>query len=64
MANTEVTYSVSLKEIRKRVLPDLDDEFAKDLESSTHWRDCASGSARICRAKPTRPASDSSELSC
>jgi trigger factor len=31
MANTEVTYSVSLKEIRKRVLPDLDDEFAKDL---------------------------------
>ena len=31
MANTDVTYSVALKEIRKRVLPDLDDEFAKDL---------------------------------
>jgi trigger factor len=31
MANTDVTYSVALKEIRKRVLPELDDEFAKDL---------------------------------
>jgi trigger factor len=31
MANTDVTYSVTLKEIRTRVLPDLDDEFAKDL---------------------------------
>src|SRR5678815_3001958 len=31
MADTDVTYSVALKEIRKRVLPDLDDEFAKDL---------------------------------
>jgi trigger factor len=30
-ANTDVTYTVALKEIRKRVLPDLDDEFAKDL---------------------------------
>jgi trigger factor len=31
MANTDVDYTVSLKEIRKRVLPELDDEFAKDL---------------------------------
>jgi trigger factor len=31
MANTDVTYSVTLKEIKKRVLPELDDEFAKDL---------------------------------
>ena len=31
MANTDVTYSIVLKEIRKRVLPELDDEFAKDL---------------------------------
>jgi trigger factor len=31
MANTDVTYTVTVKEIRKRVLPDLDDEFAKDL---------------------------------
>jgi len=31
MANTDVDYTVALKEIKKRVLPDLDDEFAKDL---------------------------------
>jgi len=31
MANTDVTYTVTLKEIRKRVVPELDDEFAKDL---------------------------------
>ena len=31
MANTDVTYSVSVKEVRRRVLPDLDDEFAKDV---------------------------------
>jgi len=31
MADTDVTYSVTLKEIRKRVVPELDDEFAKDL---------------------------------
>ena len=31
MANTDVTYSVTVKEIRHKVLPELDDEFAKDL---------------------------------
>ncbi len=31
MANTEVGYSVKVKDIRKKVLPALDDEFAKDL---------------------------------
>jgi trigger factor len=31
MANTDVEYSVTLKEIKKRLLPELDDEFAKDL---------------------------------
>src|SRR4051812_26354909 len=42
MANTDVTYSVTLKEIRRRVLPELDDEFAKDLgefDSLTGLRD-------------------------
>src|SRR5688572_11317227 len=29
--NADVEYAVTLKEIRKRVLPELDDEFAKDL---------------------------------
>jgi trigger factor len=31
MRNTDVTYTVTVKEIRTRVLPALDDEFAKDL---------------------------------
>jgi trigger factor len=31
LANTEVAYTVSVKSIKRRVLPELDDEFAKDL---------------------------------
>src|SRR5262245_30862842 len=31
MANTDVEYSVAVKDLRRKVLPDLDDEFAKDL---------------------------------
>lgn len=31
LAGTEVSYRVSVKGIKRRVLPDLDDEFAKDL---------------------------------
>lgn len=31
MAATEVTYAVTVKEVRRKVLPALDDEFAKDL---------------------------------
>ena len=31
MANTEVGYSVKVKDVRKKVLPALDDEFAKDV---------------------------------
>lgn len=31
MRNTDVTYAVAIKEVRQRVLPTLDDEFAKDL---------------------------------
>jgi len=31
MANTDVTYRVKVKEIRRRMLPELDDEFAKDI---------------------------------
>jgi trigger factor len=31
LANTEQSYSVKVKGIRRRVLPDLDDEFAKDV---------------------------------
>jgi trigger factor len=31
MANTDVHYKIKVKDIRKRVLPNLDDEFAKDV---------------------------------
>jgi trigger factor len=31
LANTEQTYAVTVKGIRRRVLPELDDEFAKDV---------------------------------
>ena len=31
MANTDVTYKVKVKEVRRKVLPELDDEFAKDV---------------------------------
>ncbi|HLG53964.1 MAG TPA: trigger factor [Vicinamibacterales bacterium] len=31
MANTDVVYSVTVKDVRRKVLPELDDEFAKDL---------------------------------
>ena len=31
LANTAQTYAVTIKDIRRRVLPDLDDEFAKDV---------------------------------
>ena len=31
MAGTDVTYTVTVKEVRRKVLPELDDEFAKDL---------------------------------
>lgn len=42
MANTDVTYKVRVKEIRRKVLPELDDEFAKDIgdfDSLTALRD-------------------------
>src|SRR4030095_2011890 len=31
LAGREVSYTVSVKGLKRRVLPDLDDEFAKDL---------------------------------
>lgn len=31
MANTDVTYKVKVKDVRRKVLPELDDEFAKDV---------------------------------
>ncbi len=34
LAGTEVTYTIEVLELRHRLLPDLDDEFAKDLTGS------------------------------
>src|SRR4029453_1836511 len=31
LANTDVSYTVTVKGLKRRVVPDLDDEFAKDL---------------------------------
>ena len=31
LAGTTVSYDVTIKAIRKRIVPELDDEFAKDL---------------------------------
>ena len=42
MANTDVTYSIKVKEVRRKALPELDDEFAKDVgafDSLTALRD-------------------------
>jgi len=42
MANTAVSYTAKVKEVRRKVLPALDDEFAKDVgpfESLTQLRD-------------------------
>jgi len=36
LANTEVSYTVSVKAIKRRNLPDLDDEFAKDMGEFEH----------------------------
>jgi trigger factor len=35
LANTDVSYTVTVKGLKRRVLPDLDDEFAKDLGVDT-----------------------------
>jgi len=49
LANTDQAYSVTLKGIRRRVLPELDDEFAKDLgefDSLTALRNRINGDLR------------------
>ena len=49
LANTDQIYSVSVKGIRRRVLPELDDEFAKDVgefESLAALRDRVSSDLR------------------
>jgi trigger factor len=36
LANTTVSYTVTVKDLKRRVLPDLDDEFAKDMGEFEH----------------------------
>jgi len=36
LANTDVSYTVTVKGLKRRVLPDLDDEFARTWENSRH----------------------------
>ena len=49
MANTDVQYSVTVKDVRRKVLPELDDEFAKDLGRVRVAR-------RAARPRASRPA--------
>jgi trigger factor len=35
LANTDVSYKVTVKDIKRKVLPELDDDFAKDLREDT-----------------------------
>jgi trigger factor len=35
LANTDVSYKVTVKDIKRKVLPELDDDFAKDLREET-----------------------------
>ena len=61
MAGTTVAYKATVKDVRRRVLPELDDEFAKDLgefESLAALHDTrARRSDRKKRAKTTRASS-------
>jgi FKBP-type peptidyl-prolyl cis-trans isomerase (trigger factor) len=40
LAGTTVNYSVAIKAIRTRVVPELDDELARILETSKAWTRC------------------------
>ena len=51
LAGTTVAYDVNVKAIRTRVLPALDDEFAKDLGDVRFARRAAGAGARRPRAR-------------
>ena len=57
LAGTDVSYTVTVKGIKRRVLPELDDEFAKDLGSSRRSTRCARACARISSTKRGTPPS-------
>ena len=51
LANTDVSYTVTVKAIRRRLLPELDDEFAKDLGEVGTLDDAAGAGARGPRTR-------------
>ena len=55
LAGTDVSYTADVKSLKRRVLPELDDEFAKDLETSRRSRRCARGSVKIWSTKRSTP---------
>ena len=52
MAGKDVWYAVTVKAIKRRVLPALDDEFAKDLGNSKRSTPCAPACAPISSTRP------------
>jgi trigger factor len=52
MANTDVEYSVTVKDIRRKVLPELDDEFAKDMGSFESLARSATVCGPTCSRNP------------
>ena len=58
MAGTSVGYTVTLKELRRRVVPELDDEFAKDLGEDIDSIDALRGRVRADLKAESKDASD------
>lgn len=58
MAGTSVGYTVTLKELRRRVVPELDDEFAKDLGEDIDSIDALRGRVRADLEAESKDASD------
>lgn len=58
LAGTSVAYTVHLKELRKRVVPALDDEFAKDLGEDLDTLDALRGRVRQDLESEARESSE------
>jgi trigger factor len=65
LAGTSVAYTVHLKELRRRVVPALDDEFAKDLgEARLARRPSGPACGPTSKPKPETPRNASSAPTC
>ncbi len=58
LAGTSVAYTVHLKELRRKVVPDLDDEFAKDLGEDLESLDALKARVRADLEAEARDASE------